>query len=112
MMMQKINIRIVSLLLILVFLQKLGGELWVHDWLHVKQESRSLVLAEKGKLVVQNHRIICNCLEDAMMPMVQADSILFEPGSIALTDVFLTHYTSFLSINKEFSSLRGPPAFS
>lgn len=112
MMMQKINIRIVSLLLILVFLQKLGGELWVHDWLHENRESPAAAMAGKGKLVVQHQRIICNCLADAMMPMVQTDPVFFERGSIKLTDVFLTHYTSFLSIDKEFSSLRGPPTFS
>src|ERR1700748_744471 len=40
MMMQKVNARIVSLLLILVFLQKLGTELWVHAWLHETTNTR------------------------------------------------------------------------
>ena len=110
--MQKINVRIVSLLLILVFFQKLGVELWVHDWLHGNATTHSVVPAEKGKPVVQQHHIICNCLEDAMMPLVQTDPIQYDPVPVRLTDVFLTHYSSYLSGKKEFSSLRGPPALS
>ncbi len=112
MMMQKVNARIVSLLLILVFLQKLGVELWVHDWLHETTATHSVVRAEKGKPIVQHHQVICNCLEDAMMPLVQTDPIQYDPVSVQLTDVFLTHYSSYLSGDKEFSALRGPPALS
>lgn len=112
MMMQKVNVRIVSLLLLLVFLQKLGAELWVHNWLHETTTTHSVVAAEKGKPIVQHHHIICNCLEDAMMPLVQTDPIQYDPVPVQLTDVFLTHYSSYLSGDKEFSSLRGPPVFS
>lgn len=111
-MMQKVNVRIVSGLLILVFFQKLGVELWVHDWLHETNTTHSVARAQKGKPVVQQHHIICNCLEDAMMPLVQTDPIQYDPVSVRLTDVFLTYFSSYLSGDKEFSSLRGPPALS
>ena len=110
--MQKANARIVSLLLILVFLQKLGVELWVHAWLHETTNTHSLVSAQKGKPVLQHHHVICNCLEDAMMPLVETDPIRYDPVSTQLTAVFVSHYSSYLSGEKEFSSLRGPPAFS
>jgi hypothetical protein len=112
MMMQKVNLRIVSLLLILVFLQKLGMELWVHDWLHETHTAHSVIPAEKGKPVVQHHHIICNCLQDAMMPLVETKPIRYEPVSKRLTAIFVTHYSSCLSSDKEFSALRGPPTIS
>jgi hypothetical protein len=112
MMMQKVNVRIVSLLLILVFLQKLGVELWVHKWLHETNTAHLVIPAEKGKPVVQHHHVICNCLEDAMMPLVETKPIRYEPVSIRLTAIFVTHYSSYLSGDKEFSALRGPPTIS
>lgn len=112
MMMQKVNVRIVSLLLILVFLQKLGMELWVHDWLHETNTAHSVKPAEKGKPVVQHHQVICNCVQDAMMPLVETRPIRFEPVSVRLTIIFVAHYSSYLSGDKEFSALRGPPAIS
>jgi hypothetical protein len=111
-MMQKVNVRIVSLLLILVFLQKLGMELWVHDWLHETNIAHLIIPAAKGKPVVQHHKVICNCLEDAMMPLVEAKAIRCEPVSVRLTTIFVAHYSSYLSGDKEFSALRGPPAIS
>ena len=112
MMLQKVNVRAIALLLILVFFQKLGVELWVHNWLHESKTSHSIASAEKGKPVVQHHQVICNCLEDAMMPLVATTIVQYDPVSTKLIDVFLANYSSFLSVDKEFSALRGPPTLS
>lgn len=109
--MQKVNARIVSLLLILVFIQKLGMELWVHNWLHETVTTHADIAARKGKPVIQHHQVICNCLEDAMVPLIETNSIQYGPVSMDLIAIFLSNYSSYLSGNKEFSALRGPPSF-
>ncbi len=109
MVMQKLNVRIVSVLLILVFVQKLGGEMWLHNWLHEANRSHSVASAGKGKPVIQKHQLICNCYEDVMMPLIESDVVHYDQFTPYLTAVILTHYTAFLSGDKKFSSLRGPP---
>ncbi|HET6255413.1 MAG TPA: hypothetical protein VFE32_15140 [Puia sp.] len=104
--------RIVSLLLVLVFLQKLGVELWVHVYLHETAVAQSVTTTGKRKAVLQHSRIMCNCMEDVMMPLIETDAIRYDPASVRLTDIFLADYSSRLSNEKEFSALRGPPAFS
>ena len=108
--MQKLNARIVSFFLILAFSQKMGLELWLHNWLHETTVIASAGPTQKGKPVLQHQRIKCSCIDDALMPLTEPDLVDYTPQQRPFIDIFSPTYISWLSIDKEFSSLRGPPA--
>jgi hypothetical protein len=112
MMMQKLNARIVSLLLILVFLQKLGLELWLHNLLHETTPIHAVASGNKGKPVVAHQAFQCSCLEDALMPFTETDPFVAVSTPQQLIAVFLTSYSFHSAADREYSSLRGPPATS
>ena len=109
-MLHKMKRRIVSLLLILVFSQKLGLELWVHHWLHESVVPQSVASAEKGKPNLQHLPLKCNCVEDSLIPLIESDIPVYSRTRPQLIAIFLPAYSSCLSGDVEFSSLRGPPA--
>jgi hypothetical protein len=111
--MQKLNARIVSFFLILAFSQKLGLELWLHNWLHETTIASSVgpgIAAQKGKPLFQNHRVKCTCIDDALMPLTETDIVDYNPLRQPPKSIFANSYSSWLSVDKEFSSLRGPPS--
>jgi hypothetical protein len=107
--MQKLNVRIVSFFLILVFLQKMGLEQWLHNWLHETTVTASVGPTQKGKPLLQHQRIKCNCIDDALMPLMESDIVDYSPGPRPSIPIFAATYCSWLSVDKEFSALRGPP---
>jgi hypothetical protein len=108
--MQKLNVRIVSFFLILAFLQKLGLELWLHNWLHETTVTTSVGPTQKGKPLLQQQKIKCNCIDDALTPLMESDPVDLSPDPRPSNPIFAATYSSWLSIDKEFSALRGPPA--
>ncbi|HTR31936.1 MAG TPA: hypothetical protein VMH27_21835 [Puia sp.] len=108
--MQKLKVRIVSFFLILIFSQKMGLELWLHNWLHETTVTASVSSAPKAKAGIQHQRVRCNCIDDALNPLVEADVVDFDagpqPALLHIADI----YSSRLSAEREFSSLRGPPS--
>jgi len=108
--MQKLNVRIVSFFLILAFSQKLGLELWLHTWLHETTVTASVGSMQKGKALLQQQPVKCNCIDDALAPLMESDPLDYSPNQRPSIRFFATTYASWLSVDKEFSPLRGPPA--
>lgn len=108
--MQKLNVRIVSFLLILIFFQKMGLELWLHNWLHETIITTSVNTTPKGKASLQHQRVKCNCIDDALSPLIEADVVDYDAPAQASMRLVATAYFSWLSAERELSSLRGPPA--
>jgi hypothetical protein len=108
--MQKLNARIVSFFLILIFFQKMGLELWLHNWLHETTVATSVNTAQKGKASLQHQRVRCNCIDDALSPLMEADVVDYDAPPQPPLRLVPTVYFSWLSADGEFSSLRGPPA--
>ncbi|HXB95943.1 MAG TPA: hypothetical protein VNU70_12325, partial [Puia sp.] len=77
--MQKLNVRIVSFFLILAFSQRLGLELWLHNWLHETTVTASVGPTQKGKALLQHQRVKCNCIDDALMPLMESDVVDYSP---------------------------------
>jgi hypothetical protein len=108
--MQKLNVRIVSFFLILAFSQKLGLELWLHNWLHGTTATTSVARLKGDKPLLQNQLIKCHCLDDTLMPLIGTDMVDHGPVQCPFAPVFATTFSSWLSVSQEFSALRGPPA--
>jgi hypothetical protein len=108
--MQKLNARIVSFCLVLIFSQKMGLELWLHNWLHETTIIASVSSTPKAKTSVQHLQVNCHCIDDALNPLVEADNVGYDAQPRLTIQLPSTGYSSWTCAEKTFSSLRGPPA--
>ena len=108
--MQKLNVRIVSFFLILAFSQKMGLELWLHNWLHETTVTASGAPTQGHKPVLQHQVIKCNCIDDALNPLLESDTVDYKAIQRPSLPIFAAIYSSWLSIDAAFPALRGPPA--
>ena len=107
--MQKLNVRIVSFFLILAFSQKMGLELWLHNWLHETTVTASAAPTQGHKPVLQHQVTKCNCIDDALNPLLESDMVDYKAIQRPSLPIFTAIYSSWLSVEKGFSPLRGPP---
>lgn len=102
-------IRCAALVLILVFSQKTGAGLFLHNLLHTPAAA-----AKTPANPDENNREVsfaCNCIDDFLMPFTEAGEPVYTPPVTAhgIPVVFFHDLIPFSS--PDFSSLRGPPAF-
>ncbi len=97
---KRIRVQLISVFLLAIFLQKMGLELWVHDEFHVGKSNNTAT--EKVK-------INCCCLDDVFTPMSPSSAI--EVPVVVMVFIHPTYeFTEyFISAEKDFHSLRGPP---
>ena len=97
--------KIVAAIFLLLFLQKSGIELYIHNWLHVKNHvqasssSRSIVSA------------CCSCVDDALMPFAEQSDEISSSLSIPHQIFALGLIEPVLSVSEYFTALRAPPVF-
>lgn len=94
-------------LLLLVFFQQIGAELYIHNLLHKDKAQTHSRHNEAAKEI----SFACNCVDNFLTPFIEADEwVVEQPPTIyaAVTDPF-TEEIYFTSII--FSPLRGPPVF-
>jgi hypothetical protein len=102
--MLKKRLPVIAFVLLLAFTQKLGMQLWLHQWLHTKVHDFSSKENTGNQLQLK-----CYCLDDTLMPA--------EPSASINIIVPATSYSLILSSpqrvlyvgEKQFASLRGPP---
>jgi hypothetical protein len=99
----------IALVLILIFSQKLGLELWLHNLFHEFYALHSYSLPSKDSPTLAKQQIKCNCLEDVFMPLLQTDAYLYQAPTRIFTNQLLSWYYPIISTRKVFSALRGPP---
>jgi hypothetical protein len=95
----------ISLLLIILLMQKSGLGLYLHDWLHAQNQN----FPSQKHLAVIDKGATCSCIDDFNMPLAET------PASV--TGLIPEIKRSFLSIlefpipfsSRYYSSLRGPP---
>src|SRR5579863_9792402 len=95
--MQKLNARIVSIFLILIFFQNMGLELWLHNWLHETTVTTSVSTAPKGKATLQHQQVRCNCIDDALSPLMEAGAAGYAAPLQPSMRLVPTLYFSWLS---------------
>ena len=59
--------KIVAVLLLLVFTQKAGLRLWMHNWLHESKSAQT-----HSTPGTENLQLKCDCFDDAMMPLLES----------------------------------------
>jgi hypothetical protein len=96
-----------ALIILLVFCQKVGGGLYLHNWLHAnacKETSQSTT----AKVTGYN----CSCIDDFSMPFADNPETVYQRVPLIETE-FVQSGNSFVRFSSIFfHSLRAPPFFS
>jgi len=97
------TVKSLAIILLLVFCQKVGGGLYLHNWLHANncRETQSTGANVSG--------YNCSCIDDFSMPF--AGSLEPVTQRISSTEIeFISFYKFLVPFSSTyFSSLRGPP---
>jgi hypothetical protein len=98
--------KLTSFFLLLVFLQKTGGGLIIHNELHGKITHSEVPGTHNGSIIASAN---CSCIDDFMMPFAEAEKIVMPviPLSHLEPDSYFSEHLYFHS--PIFSSLRAPP---
>lgn len=97
--------KIVALILLLVFSQKMGLRLWMHHWVHESRSLQSSTVPNAAGLHLK-----CDCIEDAMMPLVGSPLIALDVPTRKAIILPAAWLPPFSAAEKLFFSLKGPPA--
>jgi hypothetical protein len=100
-------LRCAAFLLIIIFSQKAGTGLFIHNLLHADAATKQLPSGENS----QGNSIsyACNCIDDFLMPFVETEEpVCFQSFSTPVTPVIF--YKDEIPFHPVIlSSLRGPP---
>lgn len=103
----RFTVKSFAILLLLVFCQKVGGGLYLHNWLHAnacKQFAHT-----KGEVVSAYN---CSCIDDFSMPFADNPELVYQPARQIETE-FSPSGNSFVPFSSTFyHSLRAPPSIS
>jgi hypothetical protein len=98
--------KIVAILLLLVFTQKAGLRLWMHNWFHEPKTAKNQ--SAPGS---DNFHLKCDCFDDAMMPLLESPVFVVPVPVRQYTTLTVTCQPPIVSADKIYYSLKGPPAF-
>lgn len=98
--------RCIAFFLLLVFVQKSGAGLFLHNALHKSAYAANEVPAGQDKTKGYG----CTCIDDFMMPFDETAEVIIDQPVLAFNDNFKLFADRIVSITPELSSLRGPPA--
>ena len=100
------TLKIFAIILLLVFSQKIGGGLYLHNWLHSNncRETQSTGTNVSG--------YNCSCIDDFSMPFAENPETIVQ--TISSTEAeFISFYKFLVPLSPAlFNSQRGPPFFS
>jgi hypothetical protein len=103
--MRRLHPKIIALILLLVFSQKLGLRLWMHHWVHESRALHSATVPNAASLHLK-----CDCIDDAMMPLEGSPLIALDVPTRKATILRAVYLPPFSAAEKLFYSLKGPPS--
>ena len=99
-------LRCAALIVMLVFLQKTGAGLLLHNVFHKQTSTESASHSDNS----QGVGFACNCIDDFLVPFIDGEETII--ADIAATHIVVTPYyrdnVPFQAV--AISSLRGPPS--
>jgi hypothetical protein len=106
-MMHRFN-KITAIFLILVFTQKSGLGLYLHNWLH---QNKNPSISYSARQAFNTVQLKCNCIDDALRPLKTAINVFeIKTPEKKLFSFHNEHSSSLSPFTKLFQPLRGPPA--
>jgi hypothetical protein len=96
-----------SIVLIVILMQKVGGGLFLHNWLHEQSKNNSQTTSP----AVSQHSLNCSCIDDFNLPFTGAEEPVIEKQTPRTTEFFSVYHSSASVPLILFFSLRAPPAY-
>lgn len=96
--------KVVATVLLLVFTQKGGLRLWMHDWFHENRGAQVKSAAATAHVQLQ-----CDCFDDAMMPLLGSPVFTVPPPACVYASLTVPHQSPIISAEQIYYSLKGPP---
>src|SRR6266540_3520773 len=98
--------KITAFILMLVFSQKMGMSLYLHNWLHTGRQSSATSTPVSNEEI----KFACSCISDFTLPVTETALIeIPEPQKLVMNPV---SSPAVPVVFKYFHSLRGPPVVS
>lgn len=98
----------ITFFLLLIFFQQMGAGLFIHNLFHdTKQTTRVPFEQNESKA---NVNFTCNCVDDFLMPFVEADVALVLQKPFRYTNPPTIYDDRICFTDLIFFSLRGPPS--
>src|SRR5258705_13645897 len=98
-----------SVLLIIVLVQKTIGGLYLHNWLHAQNNSSGSLASHSPAIIA--HTGNCTCIDDFYIPFTETPQQFIQPIPVIETGFVAVLQFSIPFTVKFFHSLRGPPSF-
>ncbi len=95
----------ISILLIVLLMQKTGGGLYLHNWLHAKNTRT----ASSDHVIIKQESTSCSCIDEFYLPFAEAPQTLTSAVVVPKTGFFAAITASIPTVSKTFQSLRAPP---
>lgn len=103
----RIITKLTTLVLILVFSQKMGMSLFLHNWLHAS--SQHTTSSSSNPLSEQEIQFTCGCINDFNLPFTETIVPELPAPVITVHKPHSEPVYSFPAVTKYFRSLRAPP---
>ena len=97
--------KITAVFLILVFSQKMGMSLYLHNWLHTAKQDA----AASQPLSGQEVKFACGCINDFTLPLAETVLPEIPVPVITINRPLSSPVLTFPTVYKYFHSLRAPP---
>ena len=102
----RIITKLTTLVLILVFSQKMGMGLYLHNWLHASTQHAT---SSSKPLQGQEIQFACGCINDFNLPFTETTVPELPAPGITVHKPHTEPVYSFRTVTKYFRSLRAPP---
>lgn len=103
---KRIITRFTTVLLILVFSQKMGVGLYLHNWLHASIQHATSSKPISG----QEIQFTCGCINDFNLPFTETTVPSIEVPVTVVNQLHIAPIFNIPAVFKYFHSLRAPPA--
>jgi len=97
--------KITALLLMLIFSQKMGMSLYLHNWLHAAK-----LHSTASKSTSQEIKFACGCINDFTLPFTETATYEVQVPPSIKQQPLSPPVVSYPTVYKYFHSLRAPPA--
>jgi len=96
----------IAFILLLLFTQKVGAGLYLHNWLHTSGIAKESSSGNDHAPVSYS----CNCIDDFAMPFTAGETIELVIAVTILATVFFLYRREDVHATIIYRALRGPPA--
>ncbi len=99
-------VKVMAVVILLVFTQKIGLGLYFHNLIHPTTSHAS---TKDGPISEKATNLNCSCIDDFLLPFTEPSKEDIVPANFHITPLTSFYEADILQTSHYFSSLRGPP---